>query len=153
MSDPEGTLKLTVTLIRLQWIAGQRCYLKFSVTNKTSRAIKSFTIGLHQDIIIYRPRDDCAGTRKDSDDVRYQTSTTSKLVTETTVMTGDRSEKGYASAKGWWTGVLPGEALQFNHYLVLPVRAQLRREPIFLTGYSLTPSLYPKEGYLKWTIG
>ncbi|RXW24012.1 hypothetical protein EST38_g1835 [Candolleomyces aberdarensis] len=121
MSDSERTLKLTVTLTRLQWIAGQRCYLKFSVTNQTSRAIKSFTIGLHQDVIIYRPRDDSAGTRKETDDVRtYRTSTTSKLVTESTVMMGDRSEKGYVSAKGWWTGVLPGESLQFNHYLVLP---------------------------------
>ncbi|KAJ2930497.1 hypothetical protein H1R20_g6590, partial [Candolleomyces eurysporus] len=121
MSDSERTLKLTVTLTRLQWIAGQRCYLKISVTNQTSRAIKSFTIGLHQDVIIYRPRDDSAGTRKEPGDVRtYQTSTTSKLVTESTVMMGDRSEKGYASAKGWWTGVLPGESLQFNHYLLLP---------------------------------
>lgn len=77
------------------------------------------TVELHRDTITWRPRGDPAVT---DDFGEPETSTVSKLIMVSSLPAGDRAEKGYASARGWWAGVHSGESLHFYHSLLLPVR-------------------------------
>ncbi|TEB38875.1 hypothetical protein FA13DRAFT_1704541 [Coprinellus micaceus] len=117
MSGLEGNLKFSIILQRLQWFAGQHCHLKFYVVNNTSKPIKNLTVELHRDTITWRPRGDPAVT---DDFGEPETSTVSKLILVSSLPAGDRAEKGYASARGWWAGVHGGESLHFYHSLLLP---------------------------------
>ncbi|KAF5323526.1 hypothetical protein D9611_005648 [Ephemerocybe angulata] len=120
MSDFDGALKFTVILHRLTWIAGQPCFLKFLVVNKTVKTVRSLAIELHRDTVVYKPQPGSNGT---DDDSNFEAFTVSKLISAVSLPMGDRAERGYAGARGWWTGVLPGESLQFSHSIALPVDA------------------------------
>ncbi|KAF6766666.1 hypothetical protein DFP72DRAFT_27643 [Ephemerocybe angulata] len=120
MSDFDGALKFTVILHRLTWIAGQPCFLKFFVVNKTVKTVRSLAIELHRDTVVYKPQPGSNGT---DDDINFEAFTVSKLISAVSLPMGDRAERGYAGARGWWTGVLPGESLQFSHSIALPVDA------------------------------
>jgi Arrestin (or S-antigen), C-terminal domain len=117
-----GNVRLTALLSRLYWVAGQRCYVKMIVNNNTKRTIKSLTLNLVRKITVFRPRPELeAGTIGDPD--ACHTATTYREVARTTLVMAQRASKGYASTKGWWTGVDPGERLEFLHFILLPVRA------------------------------
>jgi hypothetical protein len=84
-----------------------------------------------------------------------QTTTSSKQVMECTLEMGQRGAKGHASAKGWWTGVGPGERLDFSHFISLPVRFLpicshcINANGIMATS-SQTRCLYLEESSWKW---
>ncbi|KAJ3548859.1 hypothetical protein NMY22_g1102 [Coprinellus aureogranulatus] len=117
MSGLEGALKFSLNLHRLQWFAGQHCHLRFHVLNKTSKPMKTLVVELYRDIITCRPRGDPALT---DDFAEPETLTSSKLLSTSSLSAGDRAGKGYASAKGWWTGVRPEESLHFYYSLPIP---------------------------------
>ena len=124
-----GKLRLTATLHRLHWIAGQQCCIQVSVKNDTKKTVKSLTLTLIRTTVIFRPRpqlDALPPTHDHSTDPdACQTSTTQKQIAETTLEMGSRCTRGRVSAKGWWTGITPGESLRFSHFLSLPVSVPL----------------------------
>lgn len=128
-----GKVKLTASLHRENWVAGQRCYFKVYVANDSSKKVKEINIVLVRTDTVYRLDKDLDATSPDSrgpgskppesavDPDACQTTTVRKAIAETTLEMGNKASTGYATAKGWWTGVEPGEALEFTHYLVIPV--------------------------------
>lgn len=130
-----GKVDLTASLHRLHWIAGQQCYVKVAVINNTKKVIKSVTLSLIRTTVIFKPDhqlDDLIGDHNVDFDA-CQTSTTQKQVAESILELG-KSGLGvryHASAKGWWTGVSPGEHLEFFHFILLPVSATFEISVVF----------------------
>jgi len=118
-----GKVTLTATLHRSHWIAGQQCCVKVNVTNATKKAIKSLTLSLVRCTVVFKPdaRLDAVNDDLNMDPDACQTSTTQKVVAESILEPGQRGARGYASAKGWWAGVRPGEDAGFFHFIQLPV--------------------------------
>ena len=118
-----GKVTLRASLHRLHWIAGQQCCVKVSVMNATKKAIKSLTLTLVRSTVIFKPdaRLDALNDSHNLDPDACQTSTTQKVVTESVLELGQRGARGHASAKGWWTGVGPGEYTEFSYFIQLPV--------------------------------
>lgn len=120
-----GEVKLTATLHRLYWVAGQLCYVKVNVANDTKKTVKSLTLTLIRSTIVFKPHphpDALPPSHEHATDPdACQTSTTQKHVAETTLEMGQRGARGHASAKGWWTGVRASEQLDFSHFLLIPV--------------------------------
>ena len=121
-----GKLKLTASLHREIWIAGQRCYAKVFVANDTTKKVKTMALTLIRAETIFRLNpalDATSPTSKSTglDADACHTSTTRKIVAETTLEMASKGTSGYATAKGWWTGVEAGGSLEFVHYILLPV--------------------------------
>ena len=120
-----GRLWLTATLHRLHWIAGQQCCIQVIVKNDTKKVVKSFTLALLRTTVIFRPRpqlDALPPTREQlGDPDACQTWTTQKQVAECSLQMGHHATRRHVTAKGWWTGVSPGETSHFSHFLPLPV--------------------------------
>lgn len=120
-----GKVQLTATLHRLHWVAGQQCVVRVNVSNDTKKTIKSVVLTLIRSTIIFKPHPhlDALAPSDDrtADPDACQTSTTQKQVAESILEMSRRGAKGHASAKGWWTGVPPGERLEFSHSILLPV--------------------------------
>lgn len=122
-------LHLTALLHRLHWIAGQRCYVKVQVNNETKKTVKGLSLTLIRTTTVFRPHPHLDAVAKSGgnggeiDMDACQTTTSTKQVMECTLDMGQRGAKGHASAKGWWTGVGPGERLVFSHFIPLPVRS------------------------------
>lgn len=105
---------------RLYWPAGSRCPVSIHVDNASKKTIRSASLALVRTIIIFRPRPMLdIGSDKDPD--ACQTATTHKVVSESCLEMCAGVSKGHASAKGWWTGVKPGQELDFVHYVAIPV--------------------------------
>jgi len=124
-----GKLKLTASLHREIWIAGQRCYVKVFVANDTTKKVKNVALTLIHTETIFRLNPSLDATSPTSkstgpDADACQTSTTRKVVAETVLEMANKGASGYATAKGWWTGVEAGSSLEFVHYILLPVSAQ-----------------------------
>ena len=124
-----GKLKLTASLHREIWIAGQRCYVKVFVANDTTKKVKNVTFTLIRTEAIFRLNPGLEATSPTSkstglDADACQTSTTRKVVAEMVLEMANKSTSGYATAKGWWTGVEAGGTLEFVHYILLPVSNQ-----------------------------
>lgn len=118
-----GKVTLTAMMHRLHWIAGQQCFVKVTAVNNTKKTIRSLTLTLLRSTVIFKPHphlDLDSATELDPD--ACQTTTTQKPIAQATLDMGQRGARGHASAKGWWTGVLPGETLDFSHFILLPVR-------------------------------
>lgn len=117
----KGKVEFTAQLHRSTWIAGQRCYLDFKVSNDTRKAFKSLTLNLIRTTTLFKPHPflDALPGRADPD--ACQTATTSKRVASSTLEMARAGEKGHASAKGWWTGVNAKDETEFTHYISLPV--------------------------------
>lgn len=47
-----------------------------------------------------------------------------KEVAESVLEMGRNASKGHASAKGWWTGVAPGQELELSHFILIPVSVE-----------------------------
>lgn len=107
-------------LPRLHWVAGTRCAVALHVENGSKKIIRSLLLTLVRTTTLFRPRPmlDADGDR---DPDACQTATTHKAVEEVLLEMGESVAKGRASAKGWWTGIAPGQDMQFSHYIVLPV--------------------------------
>ncbi|KAG2156636.1 uncharacterized protein EDB93DRAFT_1326348 [Suillus bovinus] len=113
-----GKIRLSARIHRFHWVAGQSCTVHFQVVNDCKKLVKSATIALIRTLTVFEPKPHLdAG---DADPDACQTSTKVKWVTESVLELGQRFSKGHASAKGWWTGVAPGQTSEFNHSLILP---------------------------------
>jgi hypothetical protein len=97
--------------------------VKIDVTNVTKKAIKSMALTLVRSTVVFRPdaRLDASNDNHNLDPDACQTSTTQKVVAESVLELGQRGSRGHASAKGWWTGIGPGEHMEFFHSIQLPV--------------------------------
>ncbi|KAK0233638.1 hypothetical protein IW262DRAFT_1504258 [Armillaria fumosa] len=117
-----GKVTLSASLHRLHWVAGQQCCVKASVTNHTKKTIKSLTLSLFRSTVIFKPRPylDVEGVNVEQDPDACQTTTAEKQVAESTLQMGQRGSRGHASAKGWWTGVPPGDEQEFCHFILIP---------------------------------
>lgn len=126
-----GKVHLIASLHRSSWIAGQRLYVHLRIDNETSKRVKSLTMTLIRTVILYRPRpefdmalsapDDPTETYIDPD--ACTTSTSRKKISEDVLEMGQKGAKGTVTARGWWTGVEAGEAVELSHNMKLPVDA------------------------------
>ncbi|KIY47305.1 hypothetical protein FISHEDRAFT_45565, partial [Fistulina hepatica ATCC 64428] len=113
-----GKVRLTATLHRLHWVAGQPCTVNVRVENECKRAIKRLTLSVIRTVVVFRPRAH-PGDAGDSD--ACETCMTEKHVAESILEMGERGSKGQVSAKGWWAGCEPGETRRSFHSILLPV--------------------------------
>jgi hypothetical protein len=122
-----GTVKLTASLHRPTWIAGQRCYVRIFVANDSEkRKVQSLSLTLIRSETIFKPNSDAAvqsptGTRIHDDLDACTTSTFKRIVAKSILEMGEKVTAKHATAKGWWTGVEPGTSQEFNHFILLPV--------------------------------
>ncbi|MCO5555811.1 hypothetical protein L7F22_009356 [Adiantum nelumboides] len=126
-----GKVHLIASLHRSSWVAGQRLYVHLRIDNETSKRVKSLTMTLIRTVILYRPRpefdmalsapDDPSETYIDPD--ACTTSTSRKKICEDVLEMGQKGAKGTVTARGWWTGVEAGEAIELSHNMKLPVDA------------------------------
>lgn len=116
-------LRLTAALHRINWVAGQRCYVRVWVGNDTRKSVKSLTTTLVRTTTLFKLRPDLEpGAEPSVDRDACQASTTHKVVVEAVLQRAHTVAKGHASAEGWWTGVPAGQEAQFMHYFLIPVR-------------------------------
>lgn len=121
-----GTVKLTGSLHRSTWVAGQRCYVRIFVANDTERRIvQTLFLTLIRAETIFKPDADVAamspnGTRIDGDLDACRTSTFKRVVAKSVLEMGEKVTARHATAKGWWTGVEPGTSQEFHHFILLP---------------------------------
>ncbi|OBZ79498.1 hypothetical protein A0H81_00809 [Grifola frondosa] len=136
-------VKLTALLHRLTWVAGQRCYVRVSVANDTKKTAKSLVLTLVRTTTVFKPKPALdPGLCRSVDPDACQTSTTHKVVAETMLEMGHGVAKGHASAKGWWTGVGPGQELEFSHFILLPPDAlSITRGRLLEVEYSVRVTL------------
>lgn len=133
-----GKLTLTASLTRLYWVAGQQCFVHLGIQNETKKVVTSVTVSLLRNTVIFRPLPQLDTLLRgkscyERDPDACQTSTTTKVIAESVLEAGDRATKGYASAKGWWTGVPSKKKMNFTHSIVIPV--------FFVTIFTKTRSL------------
>ena len=122
MLSSDRKVKLTAQLHRMAWIAGQRCYVNVAVANDTKKTVKSFTLTLIRSTTMFKPTPELdAELARSVDPDACQTTTMHKAVSETSLEIAESATKGRASAKGWWTGVGPGQESSFSHYILIPV--------------------------------
>ncbi|KAG8901856.1 hypothetical protein FRB99_005033 [Tulasnella sp. 403] len=119
-----GKLQLTATLHRHVWVAGQRCYVHVDIKNDTSKKVKTLTLTLCRTTTLFQPRSDLdasvARSPGSADIDACETSTTKKDVAQCTLEMGQKGEKGYVTAKGFWTGVDPNSVVELSHFLLIP---------------------------------
>ncbi|TFK56747.1 hypothetical protein OE88DRAFT_1606938, partial [Heliocybe sulcata] len=115
-----GRVKLTAYLHRLHWVAGQRCYVTLSICNDTKKTIRSVTLTLIRTVTVFKPKPALNADPRDEDPDACQTSTSRKEVAASTLEMGQKSIRGHASAKGWWTGVGPDSEVQLQHHIQIP---------------------------------
>lgn len=121
----DGKVKLTATIHRLHWIAGQQCSVKVSVVNDTKKTVRSLTLTLIRSTVVFKPNPQLDALppshSHEADPDACQTSTSQKEVASTTLEMGQHGSRGHASAKGFFLGVAPGETLDFSHLILIPV--------------------------------
>ncbi|KIJ66290.1 hypothetical protein HYDPIDRAFT_109282 [Hydnomerulius pinastri MD-312] len=117
-----GKVKLSVKMHRLHWVAGQRCVVHLRVVNESKKVVKSAGIALVRTTTVFKPTGRGKGSRGgDPDPDACETTTMKKVVAASLLLMGQKSAKGHASAKGWWTGVNAGETAEFAHHIIVPV--------------------------------
>ncbi|KAF9454125.1 E set domain-containing protein, partial [Macrolepiota fuliginosa MF-IS2] len=134
--DPDsGRIKLTASLHRLHWVAGQLCQVRIIVANYTSKTLKELTLSLHRTTTLFLYD---TGDKVDLDADTLRPSVSTKQIAESTLEVGHSGVRGYASAKGWWLGVCPGQISEFEHSILIPVDAlTVPRGQLFEVEYSL----------------
>ncbi|KAI0721389.1 hypothetical protein C8T65DRAFT_601517 [Cerioporus squamosus] len=146
-------VKLTATLHRMTWMAGQRCSVRIWIANETKKNIKSVALTLVRTTTLFKPKPHLdPGDRMSIDPDACQTATTHKVVAEDSLERGHSVAKGHASAQGWWTGVPAGQEAQFSHWILIPPEAlSIARSRLVEVEYSirvtisagsLTPDVY-----------
>ncbi|KAH0591046.1 hypothetical protein H2248_001156 [Termitomyces sp. 'cryptogamus'] len=137
---------LTASVDRLHWVAGQQCFVKVSVANESKKTVKSIALALVRTTVLFKPSQRAANNPEGDRDEEYydacSTSTTHKIVAESVLEMCRRSAPRHASAKGWWTGVAPGEHLDFSHSILLPPDAlSVIRSLLLQVDYSVRVTL------------
>ncbi|KAF8078900.1 hypothetical protein FPV67DRAFT_84009 [Lyophyllum atratum] len=139
-----GKVDLTASVHRLYWIAGQQCFVKVNVTNASKKMVNSLALALIRSTVVFKPErhPDVLDDGHNMDPDACQTSTTQKRVAESVLQLGQRGTRGHASAKGWWTGVAPGDQLEFSHSILLPPDAlSVTRSRLLEVDYSIRVTL------------
>ncbi|KAF9225460.1 hypothetical protein BS17DRAFT_599685 [Gyrodon lividus] len=117
-----GKVRLSATMHRLHWIAGQRCVVHLRVVNESKKTVKGAAIALERTTTVFKPLRGRKGNT-DPDPDACETKTTRKVIAASVLVMGQKCTKGHASAKGWWAGVRPGETADFVHHIVVPTDA------------------------------
>lgn len=121
-----GKVDLTASIHRMNWVAGQRCYVDISVKNSSAKKIKSLVITIVRTTTVFRPIETAQaakeGIAKQSEEA-CQSNTTKKKVAEATLEVGKKAAKGDVTAKGMWLGVDQDEEASFSHFIHVPVSA------------------------------
>ena len=115
----DGSVALTASLHRHTWVAGQPVHVRVKIMNDTKKTVKSVVLTIVRTTTLFRPSENTAGLDGDLDD--GETETSERKVAESVLVAGQKGAKGHASAKGWWTGVGPGETRNVTHSIVVPV--------------------------------
>ncbi|CAO1616287.1 unnamed protein product [Sympodiomycopsis kandeliae] len=119
-----GKLRISASLHRGTWVAGQRAYVNVSVDNQTSKRVKNACFTLIRTVTLYRPKPEfdmgSGGTDGYTDPDACSTNTSRKKVTEEVLEMGQKGSKSVVTARGWWTGVEAGTKLDFSHHLTIP---------------------------------
>ncbi|KAJ1023475.1 hypothetical protein NDA16_003092 [Ustilago loliicola] len=122
-----GKVHLMASLHRNTWVAGQRVYINVGIQNDTSKKINGMTLSLIRTVTLYKPRPeldmDNQSARRDLDPDACQTSTTRKKIAEEELEMGQKGSRGVVTARGWWTGVEPGQRVESSHYMHIPADA------------------------------
>ena len=115
-----GKVRLSAAMHRLYWVAGQRCVIHLRVVNESKKTVKGASITLLRTTTVFKPLAGRKGTA-DTDPDACETMTMRKVIAASVLVMGQKCSNGHASAKGWWTGVRPGDTADFVHHIVLPV--------------------------------
>lgn len=127
-----GDLSVEAHLHRLHWVAGQPCFVRVVIRNETRKAVKTLTLTLLRTVIVFKPAPVLDADMDAEDPDACQTTTTTKVITQSTLEMGQPGTRGHASAKGWWSGVRPMESHAVNHCFTIPVSIH-RRPPETMT--------------------
>ncbi len=122
--------QLTLTLHRLHWVAGQLCHVQIHVTNNSRKVFKTVVLELLESTTTFKPgfhRDSLLHGREDLQLNACQVTTTNRKVAESILPICKVGAAGHASAKGWWSGVLPVGSQTFLHSILIPVRVDISR--------------------------
>ncbi|KAJ7293738.1 immunoglobulin E-set, partial [Mycena rebaudengoi] len=138
-----GNVKLTASLHRSIFIAGQQCPINVAVQNDSKRLIKSLTLTLFRTTVVFKPQlaasHDTAMPNLDA----CQTCTTRKQVAVSTLEMAQGFPRGHASANGWWAGIPSGERSSFSHLLLIPPDALTHsRKRLLEVQYSIRVSVH-----------
>ena len=123
----DGTLALTASLHRSTWVAGQPVHVRLRIVNDTKKSVRSISFAVIRTTTLFKLSGDARhravgiGYGYDDDMDEGETSTSERRVAEVVLTAGQKGAKGRASAKGWWTGVGPGETRNVTHSITLPV--------------------------------
>ncbi|KAF9535673.1 hypothetical protein CPB83DRAFT_913135 [Crepidotus variabilis] len=132
---------VTLTLHRLYWVAGQRCFVQIQVINNSKKTLKSATLEVFQTTSIFKRGLHLESRQQDKVDLTSnacQTTTSSKKVSESILTACQSGTKGHASARGWWCGVPPGEMHTFTHSILIPADAlSVPRTSLLAVSYAL----------------
>lgn len=110
-----GKVRLTTQLHRLNWVAGQRCYVKIKVDNNCKKTVNRITLALIRTTSV-----SCSQrSNASSYDLEEQTTTTNKVVAIENIDLMER-ERGQAGASGWISAGL--KSFTLVHYVIIPVR-------------------------------
>ncbi|SYW84302.1 uncharacterized protein UBRO2_05402 [Ustilago bromivora] len=119
-----GKVHLMASLHRNTWVAGQRVYINVGIQNDTSKKINGMTLSLIRTVTLYKSRPeldmDNHSARRELDPDACQTSTTRKKIAEEELEMGQKGSRGVVTARGWWTGVEPGQRVESSHYMHVP---------------------------------
>ncbi|KAL5536114.1 hypothetical protein ACEPAF_4219 [Sanghuangporus sanghuang] len=119
----DGTLALTASLHRSTWVAGQPVHVRLRIVNETKKNVRSISFAVIRTTTLFKLNGNAhrGGTGYDDDDMdEGETNTHERRVAEVALTAGQKGAKGRASAKGWWTGVAPGEMRNVTHSITLP---------------------------------
>lgn len=117
----DGSLYLSATLHRGIWVAGQPIHVRVQITNESRKTVRSLGLAVTCTTTIYRPSRACGLAAFECDADTCEIETNERKIAEATLVAGQKGTKGHASAKGWWTGVGPGECASLGHCLIIPV--------------------------------
>ncbi|TKY86115.1 hypothetical protein EX895_004940 [Sporisorium graminicola] len=122
-----GKVHLMASLHRNTWVAGQRVYINVGILNETSKKINGMTLALIRTVTLYKPRPELnlngQAMQRELDPDACQTSTTRKKIAEEELEMGQKGSRGVVTARGWWTGVEPGQRVESSHSMHIPADA------------------------------
>lgn len=115
----DGLVSLTASLHRCTWVAGQPVHVRLRITNDTRKIVRNISLVLVRTTTLFNMSTRSKSFSGDLD--AEETSTSEKRVAEDVLTAGQKGAKGHASARGWWTGVGPGETRNVSHSITIPV--------------------------------
>ncbi|KAF7311048.1 Polysaccharide lyase family 8 protein [Mycena chlorophos] len=137
-SDSKGVVSLTVGVHRDCFVAGTHIPARIRIRNlnNSKRTIKSLTLALYRTTTLFKR------TGEGSSDMHVCHASTPRAVASSTLEMAQGYPRGHASASGWWSGVPPGETVDFSHILLIPADAlSYPRGRLVEVGYALKVSL------------